>query len=100
MLRGNRSLSGALTAITAAVVGVILNLAIWFGIHTIFRDVRPVAWGIVDFDAPVWMSVNVWALLLSMAAIIAMFRFKVGMLPTLAATSAAGIALYAAGLIT
>ncbi|KFG66887.1 chromate efflux transporter [Microvirga sp. BSC39] len=99
VLRGNRSLSGALTAITAAVVGVILNLAIWFGIHTIFRDVRPVEWGVLNFDAPVWESVNLWALLLSAAAIVAMFRFKVGMLPTLAATSAAGIALYAAGAI-
>ncbi|MEE1655297.1 chromate efflux transporter [Microvirga sp. CF3062] len=99
VLRGNRSLSGALTAITAAVVGVILNLAIWFGIHTIFRGVRPVEWGILNFDAPVWGSVNLWALLLSVAAIIAMFRLHVGMLPTLAATSAAGIALYAAGAI-
>jgi chromate transporter len=99
VLRGNRSLSGALSAITAAVVGVILNLAIWFGIHTIFREVRPVEWGILNFDAPVWESVNPWALLLSAAAIIAMFRFKVGMLPTLAATSAAGIALYAVGVI-
>jgi chromate transporter len=42
---------------------------------------------------------NLWALLLSVAAIIAMFRFKIGMLPTLAATSGAGIALYAAGAI-
>ncbi|MBD2745612.1 chromate efflux transporter [Microvirga sp. BT688] len=100
VLRGNRSLSGALTAITAAVVGVILNLAIWFGIHTIFRDVRPVEWGIFNFDAPVWGSVNLWALLLSAAAIVAMFRLHVGMLPTLAATSAAGIALYTAGIIT
>lgn len=99
VLRGNRSLSGALTAITAAVVGVILNLAIWFGIHTIFREVRPVEWGILNLDAPVWGSVNLWALLLSAAAIIAMFRLHVGMLPTLAATSAAGIALYAAGAI-
>lgn len=100
VLRGNRSLSDALKAITAAVVGVILNLAIWFGIHTIFRDVHPVEWGILNFDAPVWGSVNFWALLLSAAAIIAMFRLHVGMLPTLAATSAAGIVLYAAGLIT
>ncbi len=100
VLRGNRSLSGALTAITAAVVGVILNLAIWFGIHTLFRDVQPVEWGLFSFDAPVWASVNGWALLLSGAAIVAMFRFKIGMLPTLATTSAAGIALYWAGLIS
>ena len=100
VLRGNRSLSGALTAITAAVVGVILNLAIWFGVHTIFRDVRPMEWGILNFDAPVWGSVNLWALLLSAAAIVAMFRFKTGMLPTLAVTSVAGIALYAVGAIS
>ena len=100
VLRGNRALSGALTAITAAVVGVILNLAIWFGIHTIFREVQNVTWGAVSVSAPIWTSVNVWALILAAAAIIAMFRFKLGMLTTLAATSAAGIALYASGMLT
>ncbi|NBJ09758.1 chromate efflux transporter [Microvirga arsenatis] len=98
-LRGNRALSGALSAITAAVVGVILNLALWFGIHTIFREVQPFAWGPFEFDAPVWESVNPWALALSAGAIVAMFRFHAGMLPTLAATSAAGIVLYLAGAI-
>jgi chromate transporter len=100
VLRDNKALSGALSAITAAVVGVILNLAIWFAIHTIFAQVHPVAWGPVQFDAPVFQSVNVWALLLSVAAVIAMFRFKVGMVPTLAATSAAGIVLYLLGVIS
>jgi chromate transporter len=100
MLRDNKALSGAMSAITAAVVGVILNLAIWFAIHTIFAQVRPIAWGPVQFDAPVFQSVNVWALLLSVAAMIAMFRFKVGMVATLAATSAAGIVLYLAGAIS
>src|SRR3954462_12897795 len=38
ILRGNRALNGALSAITAAVVGVVLNLAIWFAIHTLFRE--------------------------------------------------------------
>lgn len=38
----NRALSAALSAITAAVVGVILNLAVWFGIHTLFEQVREV----------------------------------------------------------
>src|SRR4030095_16802738 len=41
-LRGNRALTSALSAITAAVVGVILNLAIWFALHTLFREVREV----------------------------------------------------------
>jgi chromate transporter len=99
VLRGNRALSGALSAITAAVVGVIMNLAIWFGIHTIFGNVQAVEWGPFSFDAPAWESVSVWALLLSGAAILVMFRFKIGMLPTFAATSVAGIVLYWAGMI-
>jgi chromate transporter len=98
-IRGNKALSGALSAITAAVVGVILNLAIWFAVHTIFAEVRPLRWAPVAFDAPVLASVRVWALLLSVAAIVAMFRFKVGMIPTLIACSAAGVALYLAGAI-
>jgi chromate transporter len=98
-VRGNKALAGALSAITAAVVGVILNLAIWFAIHTIFADVRPLRWGVFAFDAPVPGSVRVWALMLSLAAILAMFRFRVGMIATLLACSAAGVALYAAGAI-
>jgi chromate transporter len=99
VLRGNKALAGALSAITAAVVGVILNLAVWFAIHTIFAEVRPLAFGPFRFEAPVLASVNLWALLLSIAAVVAMFRVKVGMVPTLAATSATGIALYLAGAI-
>lgn len=99
VLRENNALSGALSAITAAVVGVILNLAIWFAIHTIFAQVHPVAWGPVQFDAPVLQSVNVWALLLSVAAVVAMFRFKIGMVATLTATSAAGVLFYLVGWI-
>jgi chromate transporter len=98
-VRGNRALSGALSAITAAVVGVILNLAIWFAVHTLFAEVRPLRWGPLAFDAPVLSSVRPWALLLAAAAIAAMFRFKVGMIPTLIACSAAGVALYLAGAI-
>src|SRR5829696_2986723 len=99
VMRGNKALAGALSAITAAVVGVVLNLAIWFAIHTVFAEVRPVRWGPLAFEAPVPSSVRVWALLLSVAAIVAMFRFKVGMIPTLVACSAAGVALYLAGAI-
>src|SRR5215213_2352429 len=88
-LRGNAARAGALSAVTAAVVGVILNLAVWFAIHTIFGEVRPFRWGPLAFDAPVLATVNVWALVLSIAAVVAMFRFKVGMIPTIAACSAA-----------
>jgi chromate transporter len=98
-LRGSKALNGALSAITAAVVGVVLNLAIWFAIHTVFRETVPVRGHGFAFDTPIVASVNPWALALSLAAMIAIFRFKTGMLPTLAACSAAGIALYLAGII-
>jgi chromate transporter len=98
-LRGNKALSAALSAITAAVVGVILNLAIWFAIHTIFHQVRPVRGLGFAFDTPVLASVDPWALALSLAAIVAIFRFKAGMLPTLAATSLAGVLLHLAGAV-
>jgi chromate transporter len=51
-----------------------------------------------DFVAPVWTSVDPWALALSIAAAVAIFRFKVGMIATLAACSLAGILLYLAGI--
>src|SRR5437762_4425835 len=89
-LRGNKALNAALSALTAAVVGVILNLAIWFAIHTVFHDVWPVRGFGFGFEAPVLASVNVWALVLSIAAAIAIFRFKLGMIPTLAGCCAAG----------
>ncbi|MFA6113542.1 MAG: chromate efflux transporter [Sphingomonas sp.] len=96
-LRGNAAIAGALSAITAAVVGVILNLAIWFAVHTLFRTVRPFETGPLRFDLPMLSSVDPWALLLSAAAVVAVLRFKTGTIPTLTATSAAGIALYLAG---
>jgi chromate transporter len=98
-LRGNKALSAALSAITAAVVGVILNLAIWFAIHTVFREVWPVRGFGFSFDAPVPGSVIPSALMLSLAAVIAIFRLRIGMMATLAACSLAGVVLYLAGWI-
>lgn len=99
MLRNNRALAAALAAITAAVVGVILNLAVWFAIHVIFSQTRGVAFGLLRFDTPVLSSINFWAAALSLAAVIAMFVFKARMVPVLAACAAAGIALYLGGVI-
>jgi chromate transporter len=96
-LRGNRAITGALSTITAAVVGVVLNLALWFAIHTIFRDVTQVRGYGLSFDAPVLMSADPWALALSLAALVAIFRLKIGMMWTLAACSAIGIGLYLLG---
>ena len=96
-LRGNKAVTGALAAITAAVVGVILNLAAWFALHTWFHEARPVAAMGLWFDAPVLSSLDPWALALSVAAIIAIFRFKAGMIPTLLACAGAGVLLHLAG---
>src|SRR5205814_8833750 len=57
-LRDNKPLSGSLAGITAAVVGVILNLAVWFALHTIFRETAPLRWHAVGFDLPVLTSVD------------------------------------------
>jgi chromate transporter len=95
-LRGNQALSGALAAITAAVVGVILNLAIWFALHTWFRDSLQVRAMGLFFDAPVPSSLDPWALAFSAAALVAIFRFKAGMIPTLLASGSAGVLLYLA----
>jgi chromate transporter len=94
-LRGNKALSAALATITAAVVGVILNLAIWFALHVLFRDVREVSVFGIQQDVPMLDSVNVLSLLLTLAALVAVFRFKVGMIPVLAVCSAVGLALHA-----
>jgi len=96
-LRHNRALTGALSAITAAVVGVVLNLAVWFAIHSLFGSVVAVAAGPLRFDMPILASINPWAGLLSVAAIAAMFRFNFGVFVVLAASSLAGIALHLLG---
>lgn len=98
-MRGNKALAGALSAITAAVVGVILNLSVWFAIHTVFRVVTPVRAGWLSFDAPLLSSVDLPALLLAVAAAVAIFRFNVGMLAVLGASCLAGIGLRLVGVI-
>jgi chromate transporter len=98
-LRGNKGLAGALGAITAAVVGVILNLSIWFALHTVFLKTVPVRSFGLSFDLPVWSSLDLAALLLAVAAATAIFRFNVGMLTVLAGSCAAGVLLRLAGLI-
>jgi len=90
-LRGNRALSAALAAITAAVVGVILNLALWFALHTLFRETRAVDAGPLHFDLPQLASANIPALVLTAAAMVAMFRLKVGPMPVLALCALAGV---------
>jgi chromate transporter len=95
-LRSNKSLGAALGAITAAVVGVILNLAVWFALHVLFAELAPVHALGATFDFPVPGSVNPPSLVLSIAAAVAIFRFKLGMIPVLLASSLAGVVYYLA----
>jgi chromate transporter len=89
-LRANRGLNAALSAITAAVVGVILNLAVWFALHTLFGEVNATTVAGLRLWLPVLHTVQLPSLALAAGAAIAMFRFKVGMLPTLAASALLG----------
>jgi chromate transporter len=98
-LRGNKGLAGALTAITAAVVGVILNLSIWFALHTVFRETTPVRSFGLSFDMPVLSSVDIPALVLAIAAATAVFRFDLGMLTVLGGACVAGVLLRLTGVI-
>jgi chromate transporter len=91
-LRGNKALSAALTAITAAVVGVVMNLALWFALHVVFGVVHRVGLGM---EVPVLSSLDWRAALLAAAAMVAMLKLKIGMLPTLAGSALAGLALLA-----
>ncbi len=94
-VRNNAALSGALSAVTAAVVGVILNLAVWFGLHVVFRTVERVAVGPLTLDLPVLASLDPAALVLSLAAAVAIFRFRLGLVPVLGGCALAGLALQA-----
>jgi chromate transporter len=92
-LRGNQALSAALAAITAAVVGVILNLAIWFALHTIFGKTRRLEAGPAEIEWPVFDSLDPAALLLSVVAIVAMLRFRLATHWLLTGCAAAGLAI-------
>ena len=91
-LRGNRGLHAALSAITAAVVGVISNLSLWFGLHVLFRETADRQLGILHALVPRLGSIDVPAAALTALALLAMFRFKLGLPKTLAASAALGVA--------
>jgi chromate transporter len=75
-LRDNHLLTAALSTVTAAVVGVILNLAVWFGVHVIFPNAHTIDW---------------FALLICVAAFIAMLRYKIDIIPVVLASGMLGL---------
>ena len=99
-LRGNRHLTAALSGITAAVVGVIASLALYFAVHTLFSATRPVALGPVRVDLPVWSSVNPLAVGITVLALVLMFGRKWSPLRTLGVCAAVGLVVGIIGLLT
>ncbi|MGV1907262.1 chromate efflux transporter [Agrobacterium cavarae] len=92
-LRDNAALSGALSAITGAVVGVILNLSVWFGLHVLFGKVdRVELLPQINFgmSLPDWHSLDLASLALFVVSAIMLFRLKFGMLPVLGLCIGAG----------
>jgi chromate transporter len=92
-LRSNQRLSGALAAITAAVVGVILNLTVWFALHVLFGDVEEVRAGPLR-----WYAFDPWAIdlkvsALALAAAVLAFRLHRGLVEVVVIMAALGIAL-------
>jgi chromate transporter len=98
-LRENQALSAALAAITAAVVGVILNLALWFGLHVLFAEVRVFTGFGMQLDVPVLRTLDPAAAILTLATLIAVFRLRLGLLTVLAGSASAGVALYLLGVV-
>ena len=86
-------LKGALAAVTAAVVGVIANLSLWFALHVLFRELVRTGWALGTIELPVPGSVDAAAVLLALLAAVLLFRFRVGIMATLAVCSGAGLLL-------
>jgi chromate transporter len=90
-LRTNKALSAAMAAITAAVVGVILNLAVWFALHVLFGTLHQVEGFGMTVDVPELSSIKLPSLILTFGAIVAVFRFRIGMIPVLLGCSILGL---------
>ena len=100
-LRGNRTLAVALTGITAAVVGVVLNLAIWFGLRVMFTELVEVSLpgGGLAMTLPSPASFDPLASAIMATSLLAIARFRVGMVKVLVTSAATGLALGSVGLV-
>ena len=91
-LRGNRALTAALAGITAAVVGVIANLALYFTVHTLFADTSHTSWGPIRLELPDLTSLRPLAVVITLAALLMIFRLRWSVLRTLGACALLGLA--------
>ena len=96
-LREVRWLSAALGSVTAAVVGIIANLALWFGLHVLFGEVQTVTAGPLEVPVPVLASVDAASLLISAAAVVALSVMRMNMIAVLGMAAIIGILISALG---
>jgi chromate transporter len=94
LLRANQSLNAAMSCITAAVVGVVLNLAMWFTLNTIFGRLRESYFLGAHLQIPVLETINMPSVIIAIVAFAALFRFKMSMMFTIAACAALGVAYH------
>jgi len=95
-LRTNRSLSAAMSAVSAAVVGVIANLSVYFSLHTLFDGTTRIDNGILRMTLPAWDSVNIRALVLTAFACVLVFRYKWTTVRVMLTLAVVGCAVYLA----
>lgn len=93
-LRHNRGLAAALAGITAAVVGIIANLALYFTLHTLFSETRTIIWGPIRLQIPDLASLNFAALAIALLAAALLFVARLSVLKVLGICAATGIALH------
>jgi chromate transporter len=98
-LRQSQVLSAAFGAITASVVGVILNLAVWFALHVMFKDVGTFEAFGLHVAIPDPITLDPIAVALVVTALVAVFVFRVAMIVLLGAAAVVGLGLLGAGLI-
>jgi chromate transporter len=97
-LRGNRSLSAALTGITAAVVGVIANLGVYFAVHTLFSGTLAVEASVLSVVVPEVGTVRWVSVAIAVVAALLLFRLRWSVLRTLGVCAVLGLAAGLAGL--
>jgi chromate transporter len=90
-LRNNQHLTASLTGITAAVVGVIANLAAFFALHNLFDRSRVVTWGPIDLDVPVLSSWDPVAFAITVVALVVIFGRKWSTMRTLGICALLGL---------
>tara|TARA_B100002049_G_scaffold215633_1_gene181086 strand:- start:3631 stop:4998 length:1368 start_codon:yes stop_codon:yes gene_type:complete len=93
-LRGNKNLTTALSGITAAVVGVVLNLGVWFSIYTLFGEVNESRSFGIRWLIPEWETINIPSLIIGLIAAFVYFILKWDMLKTIIISIACGILYY------